>query len=311
MLSRVADNLYWMSRYLERVDHCARVLEANHTLTLNPSRITVEQRWRSIAHSLGVALPNPVVETADLFKQMITDVSDRASMSSCLTFARENASQVREEITSDMWERLNQLYHEVTQSGPNLRSDSDLLRLLNTIREGTYRFYGVTDQTMSHDEGWHFIQLGKFMERACAVSLLLDAHFLNSENVEDLDWSGLLTSCSAFEAYCKVYTADLSAERVAEFLLLHPHFPYSVRHSAERMHDALEAISESSGVRKTANVDRIVGQLSSSLAYAQIDEIMSRDLHEFLRGVIQHCSNLHRAVYQIYIEYPIESAFEA
>jgi uncharacterized alpha-E superfamily protein len=311
MLSRVADSLYWMSRYFERVDHCARVLEANHTLTLNPSMVSVEQRWRSIANSLGFSLDHASVDTPELFKLMITDASDRSSMSACLTSARENASQVREQITSDMWERLNQLYHEVTQSGPRLRSDSDLLRLLNTIREGAYRFYGVTDQTMSHDEGWQFIQLGKFMERACAVSTLLDAHFLNADAIEDVDWTGLLTSCSAFEAYCKVYTADLSPERVAEFLVLHPEFPYSVRYSAEQMYSALEAIAEASGVRKTARIDRIIGQLRSSLAYAQIEEILARDLHAFLRGVIQHCANLHIAFYQIYIDHPIESAFEA
>lgn len=311
MLSRVADSLYWMSRYLERVDHCARVLDANHTLTLNPSRMTVDQRWRRIASSLGIANSEASpTEAQDLFKSMITDTADPCSMSSSLTLARENASQVREQITAEMWERLNQLYHEVTQKAPLLNSDSELLRLLSTIREGTYCFYGVTDQTMTHDQGWHFIQLGKFMERACTVSKLLDAHFVTSRDSDDLDWIGLLSSCSAFEAYCKVYTADLQDDRVAEFLLLHPDLPYSVRHSAGQMSGALAAIGEITGVRRAGLLERTIGQLVASLEYGDIRQIMSRNLHRFLSGILEQCAEAHRAVYQVYIDYPIEALFE-
>jgi uncharacterized alpha-E superfamily protein len=241
---------------------------------------------------------------------MTLDAGNRASIVCCISSARENASQVREQISSEMWERLNQLYHEVTQSSSRHHSEADPLRLVTSIREGSYKFYGVTDQTMSHDEGWHFIQLGRFMERACAVSNLLDAHFATADTAEDLDWVGLLASCSAFEAFCKVYTADLQADRVAEFLLLNAEFPYSVRHAADRMHTALEVIAEVSLVRKTNRIERIIGQMQSSLAYAQIDEIMSQSLHKYLNGVIEQCQDLHAAMHDIYIEYPIETAFE-
>ena len=114
------------------------------------------------------------------------------------------------------------------------------------MREGSYRFYGVTDQTMNHGEGWHFIQLGKYIERACAVSVLLDSHFSAAETARTISTgSGLLTSCAAFEAYCKVYTADLKPERIAEFMLLAS--GVSVYSSATRWNGcihALEAISE-------------------------------------------------------------------
>ncbi|MBV9760950.1 MAG: alpha-E domain-containing protein [Acidobacteriaceae bacterium] len=309
MLSRVADSLYWMSRYFERADHCARVLEANYNLMLNPSKASTEQRWHRITSSLGLGAQASSVDPQTAMMRLTSDPNTRSSIVSCITTARENASQVREQISSEMWERLNQLFHETAQSRVNFHADP--LRLVTLVREGSYVFYGVTDATMSHGEGWQFIQLGRSMERACALSILLDAYFSEADGADDLDWVGLLSSCGAFEAYCKVYTADLAPGRVAEFLLLNPEFPFTVRHSADRMHTALEAISDTSSSRKIAVIQRIIGKLRSSLAYAQIDDILSRDMHFYLNGVIDQCRALHAAVHQLYIEYPIETALEA
>jgi uncharacterized alpha-E superfamily protein len=303
--------MYWMSRYFERADHCARVLEANYNLMLNPSNISTDQRWLRIAASVGFQPDSFIGDPQIALVRMTTDSGNRSSIVSCVTSARENASQVREQISSEMWERLNQLYHETTQSGIRVQSDADPLRLVTAIREGSYRFYGVTDQTMNHDEGWQFIQFGKYMERACAISILLDAHFSAGIPNDDLEWVGLLASCSAFEAYCKVYTADFSPDRIAEFLLLNAEFPYTVRYAADRMMNALDAIAEASAVRKPVRIERTVGKLRSSLAYSHIQDIISRDVHNFLNGVIEQCRHLHAAVHELYIDYPIESAFEA
>jgi len=311
MLSRVADSLYWMSRYFERADHCARVLEANYNLMLNPSKASTEQRWHRITSSLGLGANAADVDPPTAMMLLTSDVNTRSSIVSCIGTARENASQVREQISSEMWERLNQLYHETGQSRVGSNADSEPMRLVTVVREGSYNFYGVTDATMSHGEGWQFIQLGRSMERACALSTLLDAYFSASAGADDLDWVGLLSSCAAFEAYCKVYTADLAPGRVAEFLLLNPDFPFTVRHSADRMHAALEAISETSSPRKVALIQRIIGKLRSSLAYAQIDDIIARDMHLYLNSVIDQCRALHAAVHDVYIEYPIETALEA
>ncbi len=311
MLARVADSLYWMSRYFERAEHCARVLEANYNLMLNPSKPSREQRWHRITASLGFTGGSVGADPQMNVARLIGEAGNRASIVSCMTGARENASQIREQISSEMWERLNQLYHELTHSSARGGFDGDPLRLISAFREGAYKFHGVTEATINHDEGWHFIQLGKYMERACALSKLLDAHFSAAAGTDHLDWVGLLTSCSAFEAYCKVYTADLQEDRIAEFLLLNRELPYSVRYSAERMQTALSAIAEVTAARNTSAVDRIIGKLQSSLAYLQIDEIMSRELHGYLNGVIVQCHLLHGAVYEVFIDYPVESAFEA
>ncbi|MGI9075473.1 MAG: alpha-E domain-containing protein [Bryobacteraceae bacterium] len=311
MLSRVADSLYWMSRYFERADHCARVVEANYNLMLNPWKPSRERRWQRITASLGLGADSPGGDPHGGIARLIGDPGTRGSIVCCITTARENASQVREQISSEMWERLNQLYHEMAQASIRTAIDKEPLRLVTAFREGAYRFQGVTDTTMNHGEGWRFIQVGKYMERACALSVLLDAHFSTVVGTDDLDWVGLLSSCSAFEAFCKVYTADLHADRVAEFLLLNPEFPYSVRHSAEHMHRVLHSLAEIAPTRKTARIERVIGKLRSSLAYQQIDEIMTRDLHSYLSSVIEQCNTLHTAVHEAYIDYPIESAFEA
>ena len=311
MLSRVADSLYWMSRYFERADHCARVLDATYNLMLNPSKPSTEQRWQKITSRLGLGAETLAVDPQTAMIRLLCDTGNRSSIVSCIASARENASQVREQISSEMWERLNQLYHEVTQAAATVERDAQPLRLFSVIREGSYQFHGVTDATMNHGEAWQFVQFGKYMERSCALPALLDAVFSLASGADDLDWVGLLSSCSAFEAYCKVYTADLKPERVAEFLLLYSEFPYTVRYSIERMHTALDAIARIVSFRKAGRIERIVGRLRSSLAYAQIDDIISRDFHRFLISIIEQCHSLHVAAHELYIDYPIESAFEA
>jgi uncharacterized alpha-E superfamily protein len=209
-----------------------------------------------------------------------------------------------------MWEQLNRLFHEITRAEVDFQDASAVMRLVSLVREGSYTFYGATETTMSHGEGWRFVQLGKFTERACAISMLLDAYFSSSLPVDDLDWVTLLTSCAAFESYCRVFTADLKPDRIATFLLVHPEFPYSVRYAAERMLASLSAIMENSDTQKRLRVERIIGRLRASLAFTPMAELMSGDLHAFLNGILEQCAALHLAVHDAYIDYPIEVAFE-
>jgi uncharacterized alpha-E superfamily protein len=311
MLSRVADSLYWMSRYFERANHCARVLEANFNLMLNPGKVSTEKRWQNVIRLLGIGEEGAEIEPQAALLKLMSDGSNACSVVSCITSARENASQVREQISSEMWERLNQLYHEVVQSSASMQTDSDVQRLFMAIREGMYKFVGVTDASMNHGEAWQFIQLGKYMERASALPALLDAVYSTSEGADDLDWVGLLSSCAAFEAYCKVYTADLKPALIAEFLLLNAEFPYTLRYSTEQMHAALESIKRVSHARKADQVEKLIGRLHSSLAYAQIDDLIAKDFPRFLKSIVDQCEKLHAAIHEVYIDYPIETAFEA
>ena len=243
MLSRVADNLYWMSRYLERAEHAARLLDVNLNLMLDESASSADRRWRRVLAALGN--PPNLAWSGDAYQvaQILTfDPGNRSSITACVAAARENARQVREEISSEQWQRLNHLFHQVTRHKPNETDDVLPSDFLLAVIEGVHLIQGVTDSTMSHGEGWHFIQVGRYMERACATVTLLGLYHREfwghpdqtPEASEYLEWIGLLRSCTAFEVYCKVYTADISPDRIIEFLLLNPEFPHSVRYSIDR-----------------------------------------------------------------------------
>jgi uncharacterized alpha-E superfamily protein len=227
--------------------------------------------------------------------------------------ARENSRQVREQISSEMWEQLNRMFIEVNRSDADEVWDVD--DFLYAIKEGTYLFQGITDSTMTHGEGWQFIQAGRSLERASALATLLGVHFRefyrHDAEPEPLEWIGLLRSCTAFEAYCKAYTADLRPDRIAEFLVLNPSFPHSIRFSADALELAMKQIGAEVSSRRSARVERIAGRMQATLAFGQIDEIMTSGLHAYLETVLRQCAQAHSALYQTYIAYPIEAALQA
>jgi uncharacterized alpha-E superfamily protein len=311
MLSRVADSLYWMSRYFERADNCARVIDATHSLMLSRVEVATDQRWYRALALMGLRLDAGNPDPQDAIRRLAADVSNRSSVIACLAAARENASQVREEISSEMWEQLNRMYHESVRLSVDVADEESVMRLVSAVRESSFTFHGVSETTMTHGEGWRFVQLGKFTERACAVSMLLDAYFSPADDADDLDWIALLASCAALDSYSKVFTADLRPDRIAELLLVHPEFPYSVRYSVERMYVSLKAITAQGTAKNRAHIGRIIGRLRSSLAFATIGELLAGDLQAFLNGVLEQCRDLHSALHDAYIDYPIEVAFES
>jgi len=317
MLSRVADSLFWMSRYLERAEHTARVINIQLNLMLERGSKSDDLDWARVLRSLGVELDSEDASSAHILAQsLLHDSSNRSSIVASIVLARENARQVREQISSEMWEQLNRLFHAVRRSGS--QEAWDARDFLQSIKEGAHLFQGITDSTMTHGEGWQFIQSGRFLERTVSLSTLVGAHFrefhqagqTSAERVY-LESIGLLRSCTAFEAYCKAYTADVQPERIAEFLVLHPRFPHSIRFSAEALETAIKDIGREAGSRRAARVERIAGRLRATLGFVQIDEIMGSGLETFLAEILRQCGQVHSALYQTYISYPIEAALEA
>lgn len=318
MISRDADSLYWMSRYLERAEHTARLLDVNLHLMLDQSPGSATRRWERLFASLGA---KPTVETQDaqeVTQTLTFEMSNPASIVSSVATARENARQTREQISSEMWEQINRLHLHVRQTKLSDIWSGQPSEFFRAVKQGAHLFQGITDSTMGHGEGWHFIQLGRSIERAGATARLLDVHFgklldgraSGSEIGDHLEWVGLLRSCTGFEAYCKEYTADLRPERIAEFLLLNHEFPRSVRFAADSIEGALRSISLLTQ-RKADRLDRLAGRLRSTLSYGQIDEILASGLHAYLDSIQNLCAQIHGAVYQIYITYPIESVLTA
>jgi len=316
MLSRVADSLYWMSRYLERAEHTARLLDLNLNMTLDQSSQVTEQRWQLVMSSLRSAGPD--VDPCDAYcltDHLTFNTDNKVSLVSCITAARENVSQVREQISSEMYEQLNQLYLEVRRA----RIDHIYAQpheFYRPVKEGSHLFQGLTDSTMAHGEGWHFIQLGRYIERASATATLLDVNLRTMLDSPDqsaggqdyISWVALLKSCTAFEAYCQTYTADLRPDRIAEFLLLNSELPRSVRFASEMIETSLRAVARLAGSSQTGRAERLAGRLRATLDYSQVDEIMADNIHHYLENIQRQCAQIHNAVQQQYIAYSIEAA---
>ena len=317
MLSRVADSLYWTSRYLERAEHTVRIVDINLGLMLDKSQVSVERRWQRVLAALG--MPRDLEVKDDVYSLVYTlcfDDTQPGSVTSCIISARENARQIREQISSEQWQRLNRLFHEISRLKPPSPSDTQLSEFLPALIDGVHLFQGVTDTTLSHGEGWQFLQIGRFLERASATAKLLDIYHRDVfSQVDDsvdayeyLEWIGLLRTCTAFEAYCKVYTADLTYERIIEFLLLDAEFPHSIRYSIDRLHQSLKAIQSEGRAPHAAELMRLSGKLKASLAYAQISEILASDPGRYMRRILEECRQIHDLIYEVYIQYSVQTA---
>ncbi len=314
MLSRVADSLYWMSRYLERAEHTVRMLDVNFSLTLDRSSTTEDARWRRLLLALGMAPDAWSGDSHALVLMLTHDGKSGASVRSCIAEARENARQVREEISSEQWLQLNRLYHLVTEAPPE-ESAASPEDFLAEVLDGLHLFQGVTDTTMSHGEGWQFIQIGRSVERASSIASLLSVYELNADAEERpvgshqfLEWVGLLRSCTAFEAYCNVYTADLTEPQILEFLLLNKDFPHSVRYSVDRLREALAALEQESGRLAPQELVRVAGRLQAALRFVEIADVLGGGVGEYLQMVLRECRRVHTLLYRDYIHYSVQTA---
>lgn len=297
MLSRVADSLYWLSRYVERAENTARILDVNLQLTLDSEQIGAEcerRDWQPILATL---------EDLKLFKEHYSIINAETvcdfvtfsrenpnSIWSCVAGARENARTVREYISSEMWERLNSFWLWLDSRGEKERSSALSIDFYRHVVDCSHQFQGTTDATLTHVDGWEFMQFGKFLERADNSSRILDLkyHILLPQgeqvggNVDTIQWQAVLKSCSAFEAYRKVYTGQVTPARVTEFIILHDHFPRSIRFCIDALTSALHRISGCDRTHYSNEAERLAGRLTSDLNYTTINEIFKTGLHEYL-----------------------------
>jgi uncharacterized alpha-E superfamily protein len=319
MLSRVADCLYWMSRYMERAEHTARLIDVDLQLGLDQSPLAGSERWRRLFETLQV--PEPLIGTLNsvsVAHTLTLNRSNPSSIFSCVAAARDNLGHVREQCSSKMWEILNRLYLQTIDVPQTEASALRSHEFFQCVQEGVYLFQGITDSTMTHGEGWHYIQLGRFVERMETVATLVGTHFKRLiqppdqtvDGAEYLEWVGLLKSCDAFGAYCKTYSAELRPQRVAEFLLLNLEFPHSLRFSAEMIYTALRLAGDLTKRNEELPV-RLAGRLRATLSLTPIEEIMAEGVHGYLNTVRRQCGEVHTAVHQIYFDYPVESSFAA
>lgn len=312
MLSRVADNLYWMSRYLERAQHTARLLDVALDMIPDRSPDAVARAWEKLFASLHIDPPADLaLRPRPITNFLALDRENDFSIIHHIAIARENARQVRELISTEMWEQINRLHLDV-QRATMARVWGQSHEFFDAVKQGAHLFQGITDSTMNRGEGWRFIQMGQYIERAANVASLLQVHLqpagqpLAHATDQYLEWLGLLRSCTAFEAYCKVYSADLQFKEIAEFLLLNDTFPFSVNFAAAMMRSALDVIADLTETRKTHVLIRRAGRLKAMLDYEQIDDLMATDLGAYLGDIQAQCLRIHTDILETYIAYPVE-----
>ncbi|HIK40530.1 alpha-E domain-containing protein [Thermoleptolyngbya sp. M55_K2018_002] len=291
MLSRVADSIYWLNRYIERAENVARFVDVNLNLLLD-SPVGVAQQWEPLVLTTGdltLFKENYGAATADNVIRFLTfDAKYPNSILSCLQMARENARSVRESISSEMWEQVNDFYLMVKDACQR-PDDLDLSDFFSQVKMSSHLFAGVMNATMSHNEGWHFGRIGRMIERADKTARILDVkYFILLPSIKDvgtpldeLQWIALLKSASGYEMYRK-RQHRITPQDVVNFLVLDREFPRSIQFCLLEAERSLHQITGSSrGVWRNP-AERALGKLRSELDYITVEEITQRGLHEFL-----------------------------
>jgi uncharacterized alpha-E superfamily protein len=310
LLSRVAESVYWMSRYIERAENVARVVDVNLQLMLDSVHFSAQQ-WmplvdtsgdaRAFAERYGAATRDTVLEF------LAFDPANPNSILSCLRMARENARMVRDTVSSEMWEQVNKLFLSVREESTSGRAANSPYDLFYDIRMGCHLFQGITDSTMSRNEAWHFMRLGRMIERADKTTRILDVKYFLllpsldavGTSIDDIQWSAVLRSVSGFEMYRKRF-GRISPNRVAEFLLLDREFPRAVHNCLIAGEDSMHAITGTPPGQFRNLAEQKLGQARSELSYLRAEDIVAAGLHEFLDGMQTKLNQIDDAVYSTF-----------
>jgi uncharacterized alpha-E superfamily protein len=305
MLSRTADHLFWMSRYTERAENTARMLNVNYETSLLPQSAAVAQvGWQGLL-SISELLPaytakHGEVTPGSVMEFMVKDEENPSSIISCLRAARENARAVRGTLTTEVWETQNQTWLEVNRMLKSGEFERDPAQFFEWVKFRSHLSRGVTVGTMLMDEALYFMRLGTFLERADNTARLVDVKFHAvetdflgnaSEKEQEYDfyhWSAILRSVSGFEIYRKVYRDVIKPERVAELLILRPDMPRSLHASLNEVLSNLRLVASDPG----SETLRQAGKLRADLQFSRIDEILSTGLHAYLTQFLDRVNAL-------------------
>jgi uncharacterized alpha-E superfamily protein len=305
LLSRAAEAIYWMARYIERAENVARFIDVNLHLQLDLPLEPAHQ-WQPLIDTSGdaeVFLDRyGKAKKASVIKFLVWDNKNLNSISSCLRSARENARSVREIISSEMWEQVNRMYLKI-QSQRALAESERLAEILHAIRMGCHMFEGVTDSTMSYNEAWHFLRLGRQIERADKTSRILDVKYfmlLPSANsvgtpYDDIHWSAVLKSVSGFEMYRKRH-GRIAPRSIVDFLVLDREFPRAIRHCLRASDESLHAITGTPMGSCHYPSERSMAPLRAELDYTSVENIINQGLHEYLDALQGRMNNIDKGL---------------
>jgi uncharacterized alpha-E superfamily protein len=312
MISRVAEHCFWMSRYLERLENTARVLDVNQTMLLD-FQVPLEQQWKPLLIISGIHDMPGEPDAERVQDYMTWEPDNPSSIASSLAAARENARIIREVISGEMWERMN--FYYLWMQGPGARNlfDTNRSEFYNQIKRINQLLHGIGEGTMAHAEGWEFFQLGKYLERASQTGRILDVkyHMLlpHTEDIgtpiDNAHWIAILTSCSGYEAFHKFRGSMEQGVSVADYLIFDSAFPRSVRYCLRRCQAAVHAISRRPLSQPHNDVERGLLSLIGWLQLVNIDDLVRAGLHESLTSVINRIHEVGQAVHHTFFDFQI------
>lgn len=291
LLSRVADSVYWMGRYIERAENVARFIGVNLNLQIDLP-LAPSQQWQPLIDTSGDAdtfkEKYGTATQARVIEYLAYDQSNPNSIASCLRYARENARSVRETISSEMWTQVNSMYLQI-QNQRELPEPERMLDAFRDIRLGCHLFQGVTDATMTQGEAWNFLRLGRALERADKTSRILDVKYFmllpSTSDVgtpyDDIHWTAVLKSVSGFEMYRKKY-GRITPPSVVAFLVMDHEFPRAVRHCIRSANESLHAITGTPEDTFNYRCEQLMGQLCAELDFTSVASVIQTGLHEYL-----------------------------
>ena len=316
MLSRIAESLFWLARYIERAEGTARILDVNYHMLLEQAQQPYRLRWEPLIVMAGEEdrfrkLYNEV-NGANVFEFLAFLDENPSSIVQCIAKARENARTIRDRISREMWEDINGLYHMVSRYVPTDEIAAGPHRFCDRIKFGAHRFHGVTDATMPHDEGWEFLRIGWALERAEMTARLVDVQYHNlldgppaANALDNHQWMAVLRSVGAYEAYHREHHPPIEPEKVAEMLILHARHPHSIRFSLTEVQAGLRAVSGSGTGFYANEAERLAGRLVERLNYDRIGEVFNQGLHGYLNDLLRICGLIGEDIARTYFYYAV------
>ena len=324
MLSRVANLVYWMARYLERAENAARIVDVNAQLVLDlqTRQMADDPRsWEPLVYVSGGDIEFHKLYGKEITERTVVDfmLFDRrnsSSVLSCVCLARENARCIRDQLSADVWEELNTFYLKLKDDDYTRYTQLGSSEFLNRLKTRIQLFYGIADSMIPRTQMWWFFELGRFLERADNTSRILDVKYYMllpdlsavGSALDVVQWASVLRTCSAYEAFRRSRRGQLSLERVVDYLVRDETFPRSILFSIKQAQHALDQITGDVLHLDKNNASVLTAQLHAHLEHSVIEEVITDGLHEFLDDIQLKLSDIHEGIQDTFINYPSAGA---
>ncbi len=310
MLSRVADSLYWMSRYMERTDSVMRVLKTNFA----SSQDSVDKfSWGPVLRIFTYLPENKIkeieFESRAVLQYMVTSRENINSVLNMVIRSRENARSVQDHITIELWQSLNEFYHIVkSDSLPDLLQDEDPVTTLDGLIRYSMTYYGISESTMFRGEGFSFMNMGRYLERSIQSIELLDVKFKDlsydlNQTADITYWKHLLLSISGYNLYLKTFRSAFDARNIIDQVIFDINFPRSVLYSLNQLQRYFDRLNHDVNTEGHKQINFLVGKLRSKIQYSNLEHVSEVGLHNYLQEVNEDLQNIGNALNRYYFAY--------